>query len=203
MPKVIEQAHERIIGERQVANQDKILSAHEPDIDVIVRGKAGASVEFGNELLLSESEGGLIVDYMLYGKGAPGEGKKLMQSVDRQQKLKVDSTLAGVVADRGFDGAKTITWLESKSITSQICPKSPRALRERLKDEEFVRWQTRRGSTEARIAILKNHTGGRVWRAKGLAHRRLAVGWSMLAHNLTWIARTVNEQQQAPPAKAA
>ena len=77
-------------------------------------------------------------------------------------------------------------------------------LRERLKDDAaFSRRQIRRGSTEARIAILKNHTSGRVWRAKGLTHRRLAVGWSVLAHNLEWIARTVREQQQARPAKAA
>ena len=176
LPKVIEQAHERIIGERQLKNGDKILSAHETDIDVIVRGKASASVEFGNERLLGESEGGLIVDYMLYGKSAPSEGKKLMESVERQQELKVDVKLSTVVADRGFDAANTLAWLESKSITSQICPKSPQALREPLRDAEFSRWQTRRGSTEARIAILKKHTGGRVWRAKGLAHRRLAVG---------------------------
>ena len=55
LPKVIKQAHERIIGERQLANKDKILSVYEPDIDVIVRGKAGASVEFGNELIIGES----------------------------------------------------------------------------------------------------------------------------------------------------
>ncbi len=203
LPKVIDQAHERIIGERQVANQDKILSAHEPDIDVIVRGKAGASVEFGNELVVGESLGGLIVDYTLYGKNAPGEGEKLVESVQRQQELRVDVKLSAVVADRGFDAAKTLAWLEEQSITSQICPKSPQALRERLKDAKFSGLQTRRGSTEARIAILKNHTGGRVWRAKGLTHRRLAVGWSVLAHNLEWIARTVREQQQAPPAEVA
>ena len=203
LPKVIEQAHERIIGERQVANQDKIISVYEPDIDVIVRGKAGASVEFGNELILGESQGGLIVDYMLYGKGAPSEAKKLMESVERQQKLKVDAKLAEVVADRGFDAAKTIAWLKSQSITSQICPKDPQGLRERLKDEAFSGLQTRRGSTEARIAILKNHTAGRPWRAKGLAHRRLAVGWSVLAHNLAWIARRVHEQQQRLLAQAA
>lgn len=205
LPKVIEQAHERIIGERQVANQDKILSAHEPDIDVIVRGKAGASVEFGNELVVCESLGGLIVDYMLYSKNAPGEGEKLVESVRRQQELRFDVKLFAIVADRGFDAAKTLAWLEEQSIIPQICPKSPQALRERLKDAEFRGLQTRRGSTEARIAILKNHTGGRVWRAKGLRHRRLAVGWSVLAHNLEWIARTVREQQQqqAPPEKAA
>ena len=203
LPKVIEQAHERIIGERQVANKDKILSVHESEIDVIVRGKAGAQTEFGNELFVGESASGLIVDYMLYSKSAPSEGKKLLESAQRQQKLKVDAQLSSVVADRGFDGVKTIASLESDSITSQICPKNPQSLIERLKDAEFSRWQSRRGSTEARIAILKNHTGGRVWRAKGLARRRLAVGWSVLAHNLSWIARTVRERQQAGPAKAA
>ncbi len=203
LPRVIEQAHERIIGERQVANQDKIISVYEPEIDVIVRGKAGASVEFGNELIVGESQGGLIVDYMLYGKGAPSEGKKLMESVKRQQKLKVDTKIAEVVADRGFDAAKTIAWLQSRSITSQICPKDPQVFRERLKDEAFSGLQTRRGSTEARIAILKNHTAGRPWRAKGLAHRRLALGWSVLAHNLAWIARRVHEQQQRLLAQAA
>ena len=203
LPKVIEQAHERIIGGRQVKNEEKILSAHESDIDVIVRGKAGASVEFGNELILSESAGGLIVDYMLYGKGAPDERVKLTESVKRQQKLRVEHPLATVVADRGFDGTKTILWLQSQKVTSQICPKDPQVFSERLKDAEFSRLQRRRAGTEARIAILKNHTGARVWRAKGLAHRRLAVGWSVLAHNLIWIARTVREQQQAPPARAA
>ena len=146
---------------------------------------------------------GLIVDYMLYGKGAPSEGKKLIESVERQQKFTVDMKLNTVVTDRGFDGAKTLKWLKRESITSQICPKSSQDLSERLKDAEFRRLQTRRGSTEARIAILKNPVGGGVWRAKGLTHRRLAVGWSVLAHNLTWIARRVHEQQQRLLAQAA
>jgi len=77
-----------------------------------------------------------------------------------------------------------------------ICPKDPQRLRERLEEERFCRLQTRRGGTEARIGILKNHTGSRVWRAKGLAHRKLAVGWSVLAHNLQWVARQVREQEK-------
>jgi IS5 family transposase len=52
LPQAIRQAHERIIGGRQVANEDKILSLYDPDIHVLVRGKAGAEVEFGNTLLL-------------------------------------------------------------------------------------------------------------------------------------------------------
>ncbi len=61
----VKQAHERIIGERPVKNADKILSFYEPDAHVIVRGKAGAEVEFGNTLVLGEVDGGVIVDWQL------------------------------------------------------------------------------------------------------------------------------------------
>ena len=54
LPAAVKQAHERIIGERQVANDEKLLSLFEPDIHVIVRGKAGEQVEFGNLLVLGE-----------------------------------------------------------------------------------------------------------------------------------------------------
>lgn len=74
---------EWIIGECKVDNADKIHSAHGPGIEVIVRGKAGSQVEFGNELFLAERWGGLIVDYQLYGRQAPGEGEKMRESVER------------------------------------------------------------------------------------------------------------------------
>jgi|GEM_PF-2763754 len=61
----------------------------------------------------------------------------------------------------------------------------------------------RLGATEARIAIFKNHTGSRVWRAKGLKRRKIAVGWSVLAHNLEWVARTVREQKKEALKKSA
>ena len=48
LPQAVHQAHERLIGERRVANKDKILSLYEPDAHVLVRGKADAEVEFGN-----------------------------------------------------------------------------------------------------------------------------------------------------------
>ena len=203
LPKVIEQAHERIIGERQVKNENKILSAHEPDIDVIVRGKAGAQTEFGNELFLAENPGGLIVDYMLYGKGAPSESEKMLESVERQQAMHVEAKLEALVADRGFDARRPAERLEEQGIANHICPKNPEVLKQRLEEPQFCRWQTRRGATEARVAIFKNHGGGRVWRAKGLENRRLAVGWSALAHNLTLIGRKVREQEIEAPPKAA
>ncbi|RKX47556.1 MAG: hypothetical protein DRP64_00705 [Verrucomicrobia bacterium] len=39
---------------RRIANHEKVLSLHEPDAHVLVRGKGGAEVEFGNGLYLEE-----------------------------------------------------------------------------------------------------------------------------------------------------
>jgi hypothetical protein len=47
VPTIIRQAHERIIGERQVATAEKVLSLYEPDTAVLSRGKSGAQVEYG------------------------------------------------------------------------------------------------------------------------------------------------------------
>lgn len=45
LPQAVQQDHERIIGERPVANADKLLSLYERDLHVIVRGKAGAAAK--------------------------------------------------------------------------------------------------------------------------------------------------------------
>ncbi len=55
LPAAIRQAHERIIGERRLANEAKILSLYDDALNVMVRGKAGAQVEFGNKLWLGET----------------------------------------------------------------------------------------------------------------------------------------------------
>jgi len=65
LPVAIKQAHERIIGERLVKNEEKLISLYEPHASVIVRGKAGAEVEFGRQLLLAEAVCGLMIDWDL------------------------------------------------------------------------------------------------------------------------------------------
>ena len=68
LPVAMKQAHERIIGERQVKNDEKILSLYEDHASVYVRGKAGAEVELmrsqllrhGSQLLLGECQSGVI-----------------------------------------------------------------------------------------------------------------------------------------------
>jgi len=203
LPEAVRQAHERIIGGRRVESGDKILSAHEREIDVIVRGKAGKETEFGNALFISESTEGFIFDYKLYGRGAPTDAVKLAESLERQQSYDIGQPIEEVVGDRAFQTKATARLLNRSGIIDSNCPKDPAELERRMKDPRFRRSQKRRGSTEARIAILKNNGGGRVCRAKGFENRAAAVGWGVLSHNLWWIARKIRERRENLERKAA
>jgi hypothetical protein len=197
-PAAIAQAHERIIGERPVKNAEKILSLYDSDVQVIVRGKAEAEVEFGNLLLLGESADGLIVDWELFQDQVPADVKLLRQSVERTEQG-LGQKLKGVGADRGFDSAANRRWLGRKKIYNGICPRAPENLKRRCQQQRFVAAQTRRAQTEGRIGIFKNNFLGRPLRAKGFVNRQRAVAWGVLTHNLWVMARL--PQLEAAPAK--
>lgn len=198
LPAAVEQAHERLIGERPVANADKILSLYEADAHVLVRGKAGAEVEFGNTLLLGELPSGLIVDWHLYRDQAPADSRLLRDSIARVQAARGGRAIQAVVGDRGFDSAANTRWLEGAGIRNAICPRAPAVLTERLHDAAFCQQQRRRGQTEGRVGIFKNQFLGRPLRAKSFGHREESVAWGVLTHNLWVLAR----QPQASAATA-
>jgi hypothetical protein len=202
LPQAVKQAHERIIGERQVANKDKILSLYESDIHVIVRGKAGAEVEFGNSLFLAEQCDGFIVDHELSQDASPGDAKWFAQRIDKLAPEGDPAKLSAVFSDRGFASKRNTTILEAHEIFDGLCPRDPKELGKKMKDEVFVAGQKRRGQTEARVAIVKNIflDGGKP-RAKGFAHRQRAVQWAVLTHNLRVLARMRRREQEARDAE--
>lgn len=161
VPQVIKQAHERIIGGRPVADAEKILSLYEPNVHVVVRGKAGREVEFGNTLLLAESPQGLILDWELYRDKAPAEWRQLQDSEGRQTSFDLSAQIAAVGADRGFCSRQGSAQLAERGIYDAVCPKDPEQLRQRFAEPRFARPQHRRGLTEGRIAIVKQRPGRR------------------------------------------
>ena len=189
IPEVIRQAHERIIGERQVANADKILSVHEPDAHVIVRGKAGKEVEFGNTLLVCESCEGYLLDWKLYREQAPSEYKQMKESLQRQGSLDLGQVIGALSADRGFASRATSAHLRGLGIYDAVAPKDPEAMKKRMSEKLFGWLQRRRGGLEGRIGTVKNRYHSGRLRAKGYKHRSLATGWSVLSHNLWLIAK--------------
>lgn len=201
LPRVIKQAHERIIGARPVADADKIHSVYEPETLVIVRGKAGREVEFGNTLLISETLSGLISDWQLHEQRAPAEWQQVQTSLERQNAYDLSAPIIAVVGDRGTASQQGSKLLEAANIYDATCARSPADLKERLQEEPFCELQKRRGSTEARIAILKQRLGGRL-RNKGFASRERAVAWSVVGHNLWLIARLLAEARPTLQAAA-
>jgi hypothetical protein len=199
MAEVRRQVHERIIGERQVADGEKILSLYERDIHVVVRGKAGAAVEFGNTLLIVENVDGFIMDHDLKQERVPKDTTMLLERLPKLREA-TGGRLKGIGADRGFDSKRVSKALEEGGIGNFVCPRNPRELEKRLKEDAKFGWMLkRRGQTEGRIGILKNVFLDETPRAKGFENRRMQVAWGVLANNLRVLARL---RRQAAAAKA-
>lgn len=189
LPEAKRQAHERIIGERQVPSHEKILSLYESDLHVITRGKAGAEVEFGNTLFIAAQEQGYIFDHQLLQETSPGDPQLLLKRYEQIKKAS-KGHIASISADRGFDSAATRRLLEEKDIFNALCPRNPVELAKRLKEgSDFKALLKKRSQVESRISILKHVFLWSTPKAKGYEHRAMQVTWAVLSHNLWVIAR--------------
>jgi len=202
LPRAQKQAHERIIGGRPVANAGKILSLYDPEVRVIVRGKAGAEVEFGNTVLLGENRQGVLLDYEIFREPAPADSQTLFGSLLRVWQG-TGRHVGAVVSDRGFASAANSRALAEGGTYDGLCPRQPAELSRRMKGKKFARLQRRRAQTEARISILKQGFLGRPMRAQGFAHRELALAWGVLTHNLWMLARMRKTKKKAVPRRQA
>ena len=203
LPQAIYQAHERIIGDRRVPNHKKILSLYEREIHVVVRGKASGETEFGNTLLLAEQADGLIVEWEFFEDRAPHDSQCLISSL-RRFKSRMGRYPVSVTGDRGFHSPANDRFLADSGITNAICPKSVKALKERMMEPEFVLHQWRRNQTEGRIGIIQNVFLGTPLRSKGFYSRHLNVELAILTHNLWVLARLpVAEEEKIKKRHAA
>ena len=189
LPAAISQAHERIIGGRAVPNDDKILSLYEPHARTYVRGKSGADVEFGLQLLVSESAEGLIVDCHLVPDRIAHDTTLLMPAIARMRTLYGDTVAKTVVTDRGFTSAANDAALEKLAIINGTLPREPDDLKERLQDPIHRKLHKRRAQTEARIGVFKNDFIGGHLPTKGFEQQQRYIAWAALAHNLWVLAR--------------
>ncbi len=194
LPEAIRQGHERIIGGRLVKNEDKILSLYEDGVNIITRRKAGAETEFGNKASIMEQEQGLIVDYDLCEHGVPGDPQLFKESYDRTRAH--FGHIDAAATDRGCASISNSKHIKKHETYDACCPRNVSELSLRMEEEKFREMQKRRGSTEARISILQNFTGGRL-RCKGFEHRSQQFGMCVFVHNLWVIARLMREGRLA------
>ena len=201
LPAATKQAHERIIGGRMIHSSKKILSFYDRDAQVIVRGKAGNEVEFGQGLLLAEQSEGLIIYWKLFSDKPNSDSQSLKPTLLEIEKSygKIES----VSTDRGFSSKKNDVFLEEKNIKNAVCPRSPQLLKEKLSDPTFVFLQSRRSQTEARIGIFKNIFLGKPLRSRNTKNKCHAINWCVLTHNLWVLSRMAIADEQSQLKKAA
>jgi len=197
LPAAVEQAHERIIGERLVPNDKKILSLYESHTQVYHRGKSGSDTEFGLQLLVAESAHGILVDWDLVEGLPKNDTQHLAPCLERLHAAGI--RVAWAVGDKGFYSAKNKKHLKEKKIKNALCPRNVIELKHKLKDEQFVVFQKRRAQTEGRIGILKNRFIGQYLPAKGLERQRKVVAFCVLSHNLWVLARLLAQEKKEKP----
>lgn len=188
MPKVIHQAHERIIGERQVKNEDKILSLYQNDVHIVKRRKSEARNEFGSQLLIAEQVDGFIVDFN-FEKEKVSNDSKMIPGIVKSFEHVFDKVPASITTDRGFWSPANAKLLKSKNIYNAICPKSIPELKEKMEEPQFRKKMKRRGPNEGRVGIIKNNFLRGAQKAYSYDHRHKAVSWGVLVHNFSKLTK--------------
>lgn len=201
-PDVVKIAHKRIISEKFVAQEDKILSIYEGNVHIITKHKDGMKSEFGNTLQIVEQQDGFIVDYDLLKDYSPGDAKLGIMSIDRIDQNYGLTTVASICGDRGCDAKSIRNKIEEVNkkytlkIENDIAPRQIDDFNEKMKlDESFGMHLKRRASTEARVAAIKRIAGNPMLQ-KGIENKKVHLGLAVLTHNLFKAAKIYRVQQE-------
>jgi IS5 family transposase len=189
-PKVIDQAHRRVVLGERVPNDDKLFSIFEEHTELLMRGKAGKDIEFGHMVLIGQVDNKLITHYEVFDK-KPVEHELLKPALDAH-KATFGALPSRLAADKGFyesmDGVRA---LEEKIPTVAIAKKGNRTAEETSREHSpaFRAGQRFRAGVEGTISFLKRALGmARVLR-KGWEHFVGEIGAAVFAHNLLVLAR--------------
>ena len=182
---VIDQATRRVLHGEQVPVADKIVSLFEPHTDIIRRGKAGRSAEFGHKVWVDEVDGGIVSSYRVL-EGNPNDQTQWAPSLTRHQEL-FDRPPDQMSGDRGMYSPDNEALAQRAGVRRVILPKRGYRSAKRLQHER-QRWFRRdrhyHNGVEGRISVLKRRHGLDRCRYHGKKGFERWVGWGIIAHNL-------------------
>ena len=185
--RVIDQAERRVLAGEAVPAGEKLVSLFEPHADIIVKG--GRDVHYGHKLNLTTGRSGLIFDVVIE-TGNPADSERFLPMLDRHIAL-CGSPPRQVAADGGYATRDNLEQAKARGV-SDVAFHKKRGLA--IEDMVKSRWVYRRlrnfrAGVEAGISCLKRAYGltRSTWR--GLAHFKAYVWSSVVAYNLTLLAR--------------
>ena len=154
--KITGQAERRVMMGEQVPSTEKVYSLFEEHTELIRRGKAGKSIEFGHKVLLAETG----EKFIIHNETMPtqkADTELIKESLNIHDKVfgSSPSVLAG---DKGFYESREQLRSLSKIIeTVSICKKGRRTAEDDIREstEEFNAGQRFRAGIEGTISVLK------------------------------------------------
>lgn len=188
--RAIAQATRRVLHGEAVPARENVLSLFEPHTQAIRRHKPGKPTEFGRKVLLDETEGGIVSHYAILADVGL-EHPHFVASLDAHQ-ARFGRAPDLVAGDRGLYTPENEERARERGVRRVALPKAGRASQERQRHER-QRWFRRgfrfRAGMEGRIHVLKRDYGLDRCRDRGEDGFGRWVGWGIVAHNLTQIAR--------------
>jgi len=188
--KIINQADQRIFQGVKLAADEKVYSLFEEHTELLKRGKAGKSIEFGHKVLIAQTGEKFIHHYEVFGKRK--EDKELIKPTLKAHKQLFETDPEVLATDKGFyENMKQILKLEGKITTVSICKKGRRsqAEYERESTEEFKDGQCFRAGCEGSISVLKRAFKLGRCLFKGFKNYAASVGCAVFCHNLVLLTR--------------
>lgn len=188
--KVKDQASRRVLDGERVPNDEKIFSIFEPHVELIKRGKAGKTVEFGHVVNFQQVEEKFITDYEVFEK-RPVEHSLVDPTLESHEKT--FGEYPDVYADDkgAYESMEKLYELEEKIPVVAICKKGKRNAKERKREHAlaFRLAQKFRAGIEGSISYLKRTLGLGKCLYRGFQTLAASVGSIVFSHNLLILAR--------------
>ena len=184
---VIAQTERRVFGGEKVPASDKCVSLFEPHTDIIVKG--ARDVQYGHKLNLVSGRSGLILDVVIE-PGNPADAQRFMPMLERHQ-AHYGVMPRQVATDGGYASVDNLNAAKSAGVEDvAFHKKRGLAIADMVKSKwVFRRLRNFRAGIEANISCLKRAYGLARCTWKGLAHFQAYVWSSVVAYNLSLLAR--------------
>lgn len=184
---VISQTERRVFDGETVPASEKCVSLFEPHTDIIVKG--ARDVQYGHKINLASGRSGLILDVVIE-PGNPADSQRLMPMLERHQ-AHYGTMPKQVAADGGYASRANLQAAKAAGVEDvAFHKKRGLAIADRVKSQwVYRRLRNFRAGIESGISCLKRAYGLARCTWKGLPHFEAYVWSSVVAYNLSLLAR--------------
>lgn len=187
LPLVLEQTIKRVIKEKPVPVEEKIVSIFESHTDIVKKGKR--ETEYGHKVFITAGLTGLVTDCQLV-QANPSDSEIFMDLLEKQKEI-YGRAPRQTTADGGFASEDNVYDAKDFGVKDVCFSKAPGLEIEEMTKSRWVFQKLRklRAGIEGVISVLKRAFGLDRVTWKGVSGFGAYVHSGIVAYNLTLLAR--------------